>query len=222
MGAWLEWPYASIRAASRRCGDRVTDCMKAGNVRLRWLLPGMVGGMLLCQPVARSAQIRLLDLDNRMVDPLQPVPGTKATVFVFISTECPISNRYAPEVRRLSESFGSRGVRFQLIYPDRSDSPDMIRDHLRSFAYGIRALRDPGHALARFVHASVTPEAVVLSGGRVVYRGRIDDRYVEVGLERPEPTVRDLDDALTAVLAGRPVRRPATEAIGCFITDSLR
>jgi hypothetical protein len=98
----------------------------------------------------------------------------------------------------------------------------MIRDHLRSFAYSMRALRDPDHALARFVHATVTPEAVVLSGGRVVYRGRIDDRYVEVGLERPEPTLRDLDNALTAVLAGRPVRRPVTEAIGCFIADSLQ
>jgi hypothetical protein len=192
------------------------------SLRLRWLLAGLLGAMLLCQPAARSAQIRLLDLDNRTVDPLQQAPGTKATVFVFISTECPISNRYAPEVRRLSGSFASRGIRFQLVYPNRSDAPQMIRDHVKSFAYSMRALRDPDHALARFVHATVTPEAVVLSGGRVVYRGRIDDRYVEVGLERPEPTVRDLDDALTDVLAGRPVRRPVTEAIGCFIADSLR
>jgi hypothetical protein len=189
--------------------------------RLPWLA-GILGGMLVCPPAARSAQIRLLDLDNRMVDPLQAVPGTKATVFVFISTECPISNRYAPEVRRLSESFGSRGIRFQLIYPNRSDTPQMIRDHLRSFGYNMGALRDSDHVLARFVHATVTPEAVVLSGTRVVYRGRIDDRYVDVGLERPEPGERDLDNALTAVLAGRPVERPATEAVGCFIADSLR
>jgi hypothetical protein len=213
MDAWLEWPYASIRRVMLR---------SLHSERLPWLLPGLLVGMLLGQPIARSAQIRLLDLDDRSVDPLQPEPGTKATVFVFISTECPISNRYAPEVRRLSESFGSRGIRFQLIYPNRSDAPPMIRDHLRSFTYSMRALRDPDHALARFVHATVTPEAVVFTGGRVVYRGRIDDRYVEVGLERPEPTLHDLDNALTAVLAGRPVRRPVTEAIGCFIADSLQ
>jgi hypothetical protein len=190
--------------------------------RLPWLVAGTLVGILVCPPAARSAQIRLLDLDDRMVDPLQAAPGTKATVFVFISTDCPISNRYAPEVRRLSESFGSRGIRFQLIYPNRSDTPPMIRDHLRSFAYRMGALRDPDHVLARYVHATITPEAVVLRDTRVVYRGRIDNRYVDVGVERPEPTERDLDNALTAVLARRPVERPATEAIGCFIADSLR
>jgi hypothetical protein len=190
--------------------------------RLPWLVAGVLGGMLVCPPAARPAQFRLLDLDNRPVDPLQAAPGTKATVFVFISTECPISNRYAPEVQRLSKSLASRGIRFQLIYPNSSDTPQMIRDHLRSFAYRMGALRDSEHALARFVQATVTPEAVVFSGARVVYRGRIDDRYVDVGLERPEPTEHDLENALTAVLAGRPVGRPATEPIGCFIADSVR
>jgi AhpC/TSA family len=190
--------------------------------RLPWLVAGVLAGMLVGPPAARPAQIRLLDLDNRMVDPLQAALGAKATVFVFISTECPISNRYAPEVQRLSKSFASRGIRFQLIYPNPSDTPQMIRDHLRSFAYPMEALRDSEHVLARFVHATVTPQAVVLAGARVVYRGRIDDRYVDVGLERPQPTERDLENALTAVLAGRPVGRPATEPIGCFIADSLR
>jgi hypothetical protein len=65
----------------------------------------------------------------------------------------------------------------------------------------------------------VTPEAAVYANGRVVYHGRIDDRYVDLGLERPAPTVHDLDDALTAVLAGRPVEHPVTQAVGCYIAD---
>ena len=66
----------------------------------------------------------------------------------------------------------------------------------------------PRHALVTVAAATVTPEAAVFAGGRLVYHGRIDDRYVDLGLERPSPTKRDLADALAAVLAGKPVAAP--------------
>ena len=40
------------------------------------------------------------------------------TVLIFVSTDCPVSNRYAPEITRLLEEFSPRGVRFQLVYPN--------------------------------------------------------------------------------------------------------
>ncbi len=71
--------------------------------------------------------------------------------------------------------------------------------------------------------ARITPEAAVFvpgSGGpRLVYHGRIDDRYPELGRMRPAPTTRDLEDVLEAVLAGRPVPRDAAPAVGCFLAD---
>ena len=70
------------------------------------------------------------------------------------------------------------------------------------------------------VDARVTPEAVVIdSQGNVVYRGRIDDRFVDFGKTRQSPTREDLSLALDAVLAGRAVDVPTTKAIGCFIAD---
>jgi hypothetical protein len=71
----------------------------------------------------------------------------------------------------------------------------------------------------KFTGVTVTPEAAVYAAGRIVYHGRIDDRYVELGLERPAATVHDLDEALGAVLAGRPIARSATPAVGCYIAD---
>jgi hypothetical protein len=190
--------------------------------RRMWLIARVLAGLVLCGPAAGAGQLRLFDLENRTVDPLHPPPGTKATVLLFVTTDCPISNRYAPEVARLFKSFASKGVSFWLIYPNPADAPQAIRDHLASFGYPMQALRDPAHALAKFVHATVTPEAVVVAGERVVYRGRIDDRYVELGVQRPAPTRRDLEDALAAVLAGRPVQLPTTQAVGCVIADFLR
>jgi hypothetical protein len=190
--------------------------------RLTILIAGALAVLLVGSSAGRAGQIHLLDLERRRVDPLVPVSGVKATVLLFISTDCPVSNRYAPEVGRLSESFAPKGVAFWLVYPNPAETPQQIREHLTSFSFPMQALRDPEHALAKWVHATVTPEAVVVAGGRVLYRGRIDDRYVAPGVERPTPSKRDLEEALTAVIAGKRVEHPTTQAVGCFIADFLQ
>ena len=64
----------------------------------------------------------------------------------------------------------------------------------------------------------MTPEAAVFdAAGRLAYHGRIDDRYVDFGVDRPAPTTHDLADAVTAVLAGAPCRAPVVPAVGCAI-----
>jgi hypothetical protein len=160
-------------------------------------------------------------LSGAPVDALQAPAGTKAIVFLFTSTDCPISNRYAPEVQRVVGEFSSKGVVFRLVYPNPADRAAAIREHMAAFSYAgtMEALRDPGHMLVKFTQATITPEAAVVVGGRVVYRGRIDDRYVDLGLERPAPTQHDLADALAAVIAGKPVPHATTQAVGCFIAD---
>jgi choline dehydrogenase-like flavoprotein len=120
----------------------------------------------------------------------------KAVVIVFLGTQCPISNRYAPEIQRIVSEFAGQGVVFRLVYPNPADEAAAIHEHMTAFSYAgaMEALRDPAHALVKFTKATVTPEAVVVAAGRVVYRGRIDDRYVELGVERPAPTQHDLAD----------------------------
>ena len=74
--------------------------------------------------------------------------------------------------------------------------------------------------LVRRAGATITPEAAVFGAApEPLYLGRIDDRYVDFGKARPEATRHDLEQALDAVLDGRPVPEPRTEAIGCFIAD---
>ena len=173
----------------------------------------------LARPVA-GGPAGVVGLDGRPLDPLAPAPGVTATVLVFTMTDCPISNRYAPELRRLDEAFRARGVRFWLVYPKREDDAAAIRAHGAVFAQGIPAVRDPQLSLVRATGVSVTPEVAVFdAAGTVRYRGRIDDRYVEFGVDRPAPTRHDLEDALTHVLAGTRVPEPVTRAIGCFLAD---
>jgi hypothetical protein len=131
-----------------------------------------------------------------------------------------VSNSYAPEVRRIYEKFVPRGVSFYLVYPDPDESPQMIQKHLKEYSYPFGGLRDPKHELVKLAEAKITPEAAVFdASGKLLYRGRIDDRYVDFGKMRAAPTVKDLEQALEAILAGKPAPAAGGPAIGCFIAD---
>lgn len=145
-----------------------------------------------------------------------PLPGDGISVFVFTAVDCPISDRYAPELSRLSASFGDR-VRFTLVYPNHGDTAASVEAHARAFGFAMPHIRDDG-PLVRKANVTVTPEAAVFDrSGRLVYRGRIDDRHTDFGVDRPTPTRRDLAIAIEEVLAERPVTVPETRSIGCAI-----
>ena len=156
------------------------------------------------------------DLVGRPVDPL--ATAAPATVLLFVDPSCPISNRYVPEILRLAERFSQRGARFFWVYPNASAGADAIRAHARAYGLGGEILRDTAHALVRRSGAEVTPEAALFDAhGALVYRGRIDDRHVDFGRSRPEPTRRDLELALGELLDGRRVTVARSTAVGCAI-----
>src|SRR2546427_7069820 len=119
-----------------------------------------------------SNQIRVGTIDT-------PTNPPKAIVCFFTRTDCPVSNSYAPEVRRMYESFSPRGVEFYLVYPDADESRQMIEKHLKEYSYPFPGLRDPKHELVKLAGAKITPEAAGFDvKGKLLYLGRIDDRYV--------------------------------------------
>jgi ribosomal protein L35AE/L33A len=159
----------------------------------------------------------LLDLQGRPADPLKN-PDARVTVLLFVRTDCPISNRYAPEVRRLRDALAPRGVVWWMIYPDPDETVAAIRKHLEDYKFGADALRDTRHALVKATGVTVTPEAAVFKGSTMIYRGRIDDRYEDLGKMRPEAVTHDLEDAIRAALAGKKISR-RTRAVGCDIPE---
>lgn len=159
------------------------------------------------------------DLNNNSVDPFRS-SGSKATVLIFVRTDCPISNRYAPEMERLFKKYSAEHIAFWLVYPDATTTVKSIREHQSDFRLTMPVLMDTRHDLVKKAGVTVTPEAAVFLGdGQEVYRGRIDDRYVDFGKERAAPTQRDLQEALEAIVAGKPVLDQTTTAVGCYISD---
>lgn len=141
---------------------------------------------------------------------------SKVVVLLFLGTECPVSNGYAPEMSRLAKKYGDAGVRFYGIYCDRDVTADAAQRHATEHSLTFTLLLDHDQRLARQAGAATTPQAVVLSAsGEVMYRGRIDNRYTPEGKRRPEATVGELAAALDAVLAGQSPAEPETKAYGC-------
>lgn len=179
--------------------------------------------LLAIAPPGASSPVRVVDLAGRSVNPLALPAGLTARVLVFTTTDCPISNRYAPDIQALAAKFQNQGIEFTLVYPVGTDTAAVIADHVRQFGYKIAAVRDTAHELVKHTGAEVTPEVAVIGGsGRVLYQGRIDDRYLDFGKDRQQPTERTLERALAAVVLGKPIAVRATRAVGCFLPDLIK
>jgi thiol-disulfide isomerase/thioredoxin len=143
--------------------------------------------------------------------------GEKAVVLIFTRTDCPISNRYAPEIQRLYRKYSAEGVDFRLVYPERDLSAEAMERHRREYGYSMPALQDAAHQYVARAQARTTPEAAVFAGGKLVYHGRIDDRYIDLTRAKQQPERHDLEEALAAVVAGKSPPARETSAIGCAI-----
>lgn len=160
----------------------------------------------------------VVDLSGRSVDPF--AAGARVRVLLFVRTDCPVTNRYAPELTRIAQQFAPQPVRFWLVYPDGATTPAAIQEHVGSYHFPGEPVRDPRHLLVKRAHATVSPEAAVFNAsGELMYHGRIDNRYLDIGRARASAQTHDLEDAIRAVLAGQPVAQPETRAVGCSLAD---
>ncbi len=173
--------------------------------------------LLLALSTSGTAQKTALHLDGTPADPLLAASG-KPVVLVFVRTDCPISNRYAPLIQRISSQYAAKVI-FWLVYPSRTASAGKIRQHELQYGYKLPALRDPQHVLVAQAKVQVTPEAAVFDASRrLLYHGRIDNMYEDFGRARRAATTHELDDAIQAVLSGK-TPPPNTPGVGCFISD---
>jgi hypothetical protein len=175
--------------------------------------------ILLIPMAVLAAAPTLRDLNGTLVNLFKPAGA--ANVLFFISSDCPISNGYAPEIQKICAEYTAKGVRCTLLYEDIGIDRDAAAKHLDEYRYQrIQAAIDADRRISNYVKATVTPEAVVVdSKGEIRYRGRINNFYASLGRPRQQITQHDLADALNAVITGKPVPNPETKALGCYIVS---
>jgi hypothetical protein len=168
-----------------------------------------------CKTPSGAPDSKVVDLDGQ---PRDPLADDRADLLLFVRTDCPISNRYAPELRRIATRLADQPVDVWLVYVDPDETPALIHQHIADYGLLGTPLRDPEQQLVTRVGVRVTPEAAVFDReGERVYRGRIDDWYVDYGKNRAQASTHELVDALEAMAAGLAPAVSEAEAVGCPI-----
>lgn len=146
-----------------------------------------------------------------------PSPKAKGTVLIFVGVDCPIANRLSPEIGRIIKEYSEKGIDCWLVYPDRELKADEAIRHMKEYGLNCMATIDRKRTLVKAVGATVTPQAAILDAkGFVKYLGRVNDLFAEHGRTNPEVKSHDLRVSLDALLAGKPIPNPITEAVGCY------
>ena len=204
----MAWP---ARAAASACGAVTACALVAG------CTGSGQGAVVGSGPAAASAAT--------MPPAAIPASSPRATVWLFISTDCPICNGYQPEIERLRMRFAARGIEFVGVYAEVPLERSEMEAHVAKYGMKYPVRIDTDRAIQQRLGARMVPEVVVTAGApdssgnpaAFLYRGRIDDQWPERGSRRPSATVHDLERALEAIVAGKapPVR--STTPVGCVL-----
>lgn len=137
-----------------------------------------------------------------------------AVVVVFTCNSCPFAVEYEDRIVALAKSSGEKvavvAINVNTIKEDAL--PEMTkRAEKKKFPFAY--LFDESQAIAKKFGANYTPEFFVLDKERkVAYMGALDDTSKAADVK-----VRYVEDALAAVLAGKPAAKGETLARGCKI-----
>jgi peroxiredoxin len=150
---------------------------------------------------------------------LDSFKDAKVLVVFFTCNHCPFVVGSDEVTRATAQRFAPQGVRFVAInsnskntYPE-DDFPHMVA-RMQEQKFPWVYLHDQSQDVARAYGALRTPHFYVFDRNRkLVYGGR--------GVDNPRETakmkVNDLANALEDHLAGRPLRVPKTNPIGCNV-----
>ena len=140
-----------------------------------------------------------------------------AMVFVFLNTECPISNGIMPELNRLSKIAGAEHLAFYGVLSDPAVTRAAGEKHSQDYKIAFPMIFDASGTLAGRAEPAATPEAFVVdTRGRVLYHGRVNDAYIDVGKPREKATANDLQDVMAAAAAGKSPAVSYIAPVGCI------
>lgn len=137
----------------------------------------------------------------------------KATVVMFLSTQCPVSNEYNERIIALHNDYKDQGVQFIGINSNRNESVQEIAEHNKANEFHFLVLKDLKNKIADNFRARRTPEIYLLDDKRILrYNGAIDN-------SQKDPKTHYLREALDLVVAGKEIPKDLkkTKAFGCTI-----
>lgn len=169
----------------------------------------------------KAADFKLKNIDGKTVS-LADYKEAKGFIVVFTCNHCPFAKAYENRIIALDKKYAAKGYPVIAIQPnDASAVPDDSYANMQARAkekgYTFPYLMDESQATAHAFGATRTPHVFVLqksgAGNIVKYIGAIDDNSDN----EKEVKEKYVENAVDALLAGKPVATTSTKAIGCTI-----
>ena len=169
----------------------------------------------------KAMDFKLKNTDGKMVS-LADFKDAKGFIVVFTCNHCPFAKAYEDRIIGLNTKFASQGYPVIAINPNDpkqvdEDSYTHMQARAKTKSYGFPYLMDETQNIAHTYGAAHTPQVYVLqkSGSDYIvkYTGAIDDNSDDANAVKQ----KYVEDAVNALLAGKPVTTPSTKAIGCGI-----
>jgi peroxiredoxin len=140
-------------------------------------------------------------------------------VVCFTCNHCPYVIGNESRERAFVEKYREKGLAYVAINANETrDHPTDDVEHMKQRALALHFtwpyLRDDAQSVAKAYGAIKTPHFFLFDRERVLrYVGRMDDSPRDIS----KAQTHELSDAVDDLLAGRPVRLPSTDPIGCTV-----
>lgn len=179
--------------------------------------------LLLSVPLRADAisanDLTALDISNENKS-VSIADGSQATVVIILGAECPISRRMLPRMKELAKISKQKDVAFYGVFSDSWTTLEGAKKFQKEYEVDFPLLLDNSVSIAKHLKSGVKPEAFVFDEkGELIYRGRIDNRFVSIGRLRNTFDKHDLLNAITAAAEGVKPEVSETPAIGCVYND---
>ena len=143
------------------------------------------------------------------------------TVYIFMLEDCPITQSYTLKLNELYHQFGDQ-FSFVGVFPNHSSKQEKIDLFLQEYKISFPSFTDYSRTLVDQLGATITPEVVVYNSNTktILYRGRIDNEFADLGKRRRVVTTDELKEVLNSLSLGMEKIFPYTKAVGCFINQN--
>ena len=170
----------------------------------------------------KAADFKLKNVDGKIVSLSSNYKDSKGVIVVFTCNHCPFAKKYEDRIIALDKKYKPLGYPVVAINPndpaiEGEDSYENMQKRASAKAYGFPYLFDETQTTARAYGATKTPHVFVLqktgSDFVVKYIGAIDDNSDDATAVKEKYA----ENAVDALLAGKPVATTNTKAVGCGI-----
>jgi peroxiredoxin len=169
----------------------------------------------------KATDFKLKNTDGKMIS-MADMKDAKGFIIAFTCNHCPFSVAYEDRIIALHKKYASKGYPVVAINPnDEVTVPDdsyenmIVRAKEKNFPFVY--LQDKTQEIAKAYGASRTPHIyIVTKKGNdfiVQYIGAIDDNTDDPAAVK----TKYVENAMTEILAGKPVTVSTTKAIGCSV-----